>query len=685
MRKLSIIVAASSMLFAACSKDDSTNENLVNEKFFASSAVTRTTMGDNGVSVHWVDGDLVTIFNKTSDNLQYMATQANETYAELVHVTGARTAATLSSNFALYPYDADATLSNGVITTSIPAAQSFSADATLQHSIMVAKSENNSFSFVNATSLLRFDVKSIIGGTTLKSIAVQSQANNLAGDVTIDFNAQTPVAVVADNGASKQIVLDCGDVELSATDYKSFYVVVPATEFKDGDLKIVYTVNYDGNEVEVEYPVKGDMSLGAGVMKWTQFSISESFDGSTSDMATAISELQSVFANGGEYTLDIDVVLPETLVVDGDVSLNLNGKTITNAVDNTATDVIIVNEGATLTINGDGLIEAVTGNDGYAVIVKGNLVINGGTFKSGLDADGYQNAVIYARHNNAHITINGGEFRSADADPSLDASRRDYRYTINKWGSALNSVIEIKGGRFYRFNPELNAADGMPTDYMAAGYKAYAVDADWYSVVAPTEVGSEDALVAAIAAGETVNVILTSDITLTNYVEIRKDVTVVLNGFNITHPASSSATYKDVFEVLGDAKFTIEGDGGVIAEDGYSVYAAGNSTVVLNGGYYFSPVSAVDARKNARVTINGGEFKVVGTNNLDGDYGQKFTLNLRDKKGQYVTDESEIVVKGGKFYKYNPAASESEPTVVNFVAAGYQSVQNGDYWVVSKQ
>lgn len=672
------------MLFAACSKDDSVNQNLAHEKFFASSAVTRTVMGDNGTSVHWVDGDLVSIFNKTSDNLKYQATQVNETTAELVYVAGTRTAATMSSNFALYPYDADATLNSGVITTSIPAAQSFSADASLQHSIMVAKSESNSFSFVNATSLLRFDVKSIIGGATIKSITIKSQANGLAGDVTIDMNEQAPVAEVAD-GAAKEIVLDCGDAVLSTTDYTSFYAVVPATEFAAGDLKIIYAVNYDGKDVEVEYPVQNAMSLGAGVMKWTQFTISESFSGSTSDMATAISELQSVFENGGEYTLDVDVVLPETLVVKGDVTLNLNGKTITNAVDNTATDVIIVNEGATLTINGDGLIEAVTGNDGYAVIVKGNLVINGGTFKSGLDADGYQNAVIYARHNKAHITINGGEFRSADADPSLDASRRDYRYTINKWGSALNSVIEIKGGRFYRFNPELNAADGMPTDYMAAGYKAYAVDADWYSVVAPTEVGSEDALVAAIAAGETVNVILTSDITLTNYVEIRKDVTIVLNGFNITHPASSSATYKDVFEVFGDAKFTIEGNGGVIAEDGYSIYAAGNSTVVLNGGYYFSPVSAVDARKNASVTINGGEFKVEGTNNSDGDYGQKYTLNLRDKKGQYVTDESEIVVKGGKFYKYNPAASESEPTVVNFVAAGYQSVQDGDYWVVSKQ
>ena len=144
MRKFLILVAASTMLFAACSKDDSTIQNLADEKFYASSVVSRTTMGDNGTSVHWVDGDLVTIFNKTTDNLQYKATSVNGTSAELVYAAGVRTTAQFPENYALYPYDADATLNNGIISTSIPAAQTFSADTNLQHSIMVAKSNSNS-------------------------------------------------------------------------------------------------------------------------------------------------------------------------------------------------------------------------------------------------------------------------------------------------------------------------------------------------------------------------------------------------------------------------------------------------------------------------------------------------------------------------------------------------------------
>ena len=42
-------------------------------------------------------------------------------------------------------------------------------------------------------------------------------------------------------------------------------------------------------------------------------------------------------------------------------------------------------------------------------------------------------------------------------------------------------------------------------------------------------------------------------------------------------------------------------------------------------------------------------------------------------------------VKGGKFYKYNPAASASENPVANFVPEGYESVQVGDYYIVREK
>ena len=481
MRKLSILVAASAMLFAACSKEDSTIQNLADGKFYASSAVSRTTMGDNGTSVHWVDGDLVTIFNKTTDNLRYKATSVNETTAELVYAAGVRGAATMQENFALYPYDANATLNNGVISTSIPAAQTFEAGENLHHSIMVAKSSSNSFSFANATALLRFDVKSVIGGATIKSIAIQSQANGLAGDVTID--TETAVAVVA-NGAAKEIVLDCGDAALSTSEYTSFYAVLPATEFAAGDLKIVYTVNVDGADVKIEYPVQSAMSLGAGAMKWTQYTIvPESFNGTTSDMATAaINEMKSVFANGGEYTLGVDVALSETLTVDGDVTLNLNGYDLDASA--SASRPFNVKNG-TLTINAGTSIVKV-GNFGLVNILEDaenvEVVLNGGVYEGNTDYGSFikprgtgkisitLNDVTYTDSSNdgyvcdAHsyngddedltISVTGGSFKAAGGfigltpgsfikDATIETTGLSYFFAaVEATGMGTNSLIE---------------------------------------------------------------------------------------------------------------------------------------------------------------------------------------------------------------------------------------------------
>lgn len=211
------------------------------------------------------------------------------------------------------------------------------------------------------------------------------------------------------------------------------------------------------------------------------------------------------------------------------------------------------------------------------------------------------------------------------------------------------------------------------------------------SVVAPEEVlpgipvTTIEEILAALEAGEE-EIKLEADIETSDYIEIRdKKLVINLNGHVITHPANSGASYKDVFEVYGTGELTINGEGEVIAEDGYCIYSTGDSKVNLNGGYYSSPVSVVDARKNSSVTISGGEFFVDGSNNPDGDFGQKFTLNLRDKTDNYAGELSEIVVKGGKYYKFDPANNESNGAGTNYVAEGYESVQDGDWYIVSKK
>lgn len=179
----------------------------------------------------------------------------------------------------------------------------------------------------------------------------------------------------------------------------------------------------------------------------------------TTNVATE-EALKEAIQKGGEIYLEQDITLTSTLNVSGDATIYLNGKTLTNQVGNTSTDVIVVAEGATLTINGDGKVTAVTGNDGYAVIAKGTVIINGGTYEAGVDADGEANAVIYAR-DNGKVYVNGGTFPNASSST----------YVLNKKDAdRATTTIEVTGGTFTNFNPGNNAAEGAGTNFLAEGY-----------------------------------------------------------------------------------------------------------------------------------------------------------------------------------------------------------------------
>lgn len=177
--------------------------------------------------------------------------------------------------------------------------------------------------------------------------------------------------------------------------------------------------------------------------------------------------------NGGDvpvvHQITLDETRTETLVIAEDTVLDLNGKTW----DSADYDAIIVAEGATLTIVGDGTIETKSGNDGYPLIVEGTLIINGGTFKSGVDQNGAPNAVVYAR-GNGKVYVNGGNF------PNDNLSK----FVLNKKDAdRATTTIEVRGGVFENFDPSNNAAEGPGTNFLADGYTVVA-NGTTYTVVA---------------------------------------------------------------------------------------------------------------------------------------------------------------------------------------------------------
>lgn len=256
---------------------------------------------------------------------------------------------------------------------------------------------------------------------------------------------------------------------------------------------------------------------------------------------TDLENLLLAAANGGAVTLENDVTLDGTLTVAKAMVLNLNGKTITNKVENTTTDVIVVKPGARLEINGEGTVEAVSGNDGYAVISEGELVINGGTYKSGVDANNETNAVIYAR-GNGKVYVNGGEF------PNDNLSG----FVLNKKDAdRATTTIEVRGGTFHKFNPGNNAAEGAGTNFLAEGYKTIA-NGDVYTVVEEDIdflVTTDEQFKNALAANDKeINILLGADVAVDVAAwqnnafggAITETITIEAQGFTVTFNQTNS-------------------------------------------------------------------------------------------------------------------------------------------------
>ncbi len=386
------------------------------------------------------------------------------------------------------------------------------------------------------------------------------------------------------------------------------------------------------------------------------------------------------FQHGGEVTLPSDMEIGHTLTVRSGVNatLNLNGFTLKNNVNNATTDVIVVEEGATLTINGEGTVEAVSGNDGYAVISEGTLIINGGTFKSGVDENNAPNAVIYAR-GNGEVYVNGGLF----------PNENNSGFVLNKKDAdRATTTIEVKGGKFYNFNPEDNAAEGAGTNFVATGYHAEEVEANVWEVIKMTVVHNETELKAALATADVEKIKFANDIDLsTQYLNIEGVVaTIYCEGYKLT----TSATTKNYsLYVFGGSDVVIND---LVIENRGGIQVYGTSKVVLNNANILANYSGSGRNlfyiaQNSVLTVNSGTY---ATNRTTCHYFYTESGATLDIKGGTFGDnvvgggklvhtgnKATVVISGGTFKSttrdLNPSA---------WVASDYQAVKNGSTYVV---
>ena len=167
-----------------------------------------------------------------------------------------------------------------------------------------------------------------------------------------------------------------------------------------------------------------------------------------------------------------DIVVEETIAVNKEVVLDLNGKKLYNVNDiwdtaNNNWSIISVRQNGNLTVKGDGIILAKE-NDCYGIdVVDGGLL----TIESG-EIVGNIHAVYV---NEGHADIKGGKY----SIQQVYSAEKPYEFVLNLLdGNRENgtATISVTGGTFEKFNPQNNKAEGENTNFVAEGYVSSLVE-----------------------------------------------------------------------------------------------------------------------------------------------------------------------------------------------------------------
>ena len=148
-----------------------------------------------------------------------------------------------------------------------------------------------------------------------------------------------------------------------------------------------------------------------------------------------------------------------------------------------------------------------------------------------------------------------------------------------------------------------------------------------------------------------------------------------LNGHNITF--TNTQGYAN-FLLRGSLQLEINGEGNVVNSAGdYGFWAAAEGVkVVVNGGHFEAATHVLYAEKGT-IEVNGGSFKLTNPDECDKDVNGNFKFLLNCKDENYTAGTAKIIVRGGKFYGFNPAVNYGEPSgPVSYVAPGYHVVES---------
>lgn len=242
MKRFFLLLASAVALLAACSKPEENNNNdndpVAGEKTFKATLAPLTKVGveNDGTTLSFAKSDKVSVFDGKGNNL--FRAQGSGASADLLG-----SVFPADTYYALYPYDATATLSGSIILSQIPAQQTVSAGGTDLGVVAVAKSEGDKFAFTPVSALIKFTLDSDAEGVS--SVKITASEGALAGTVSIDCGGR-PALTAGSSSSEIRVSAFEGTFKPGGTYY------VAAIPGNAGKVVLTYTVGSDEMTVTAE-------------------------------------------------------------------------------------------------------------------------------------------------------------------------------------------------------------------------------------------------------------------------------------------------------------------------------------------------------------------------------------------------------------------------------------------------
>ena len=224
--KAILYLAVLTAMVSACSEDELADNTQPSGKvpmeFYANTDASTRTELTTGNAVYWEANDAISLFDPIGDNNRFYTTESGPS----VTFTGEATPVE-GTYYALYPYDTNAQIKGTTITTTLPAEQDAregSFAQGLNPSVATADATNN-LCFKNVCALVKFTLVENITTTITKATLCGNNGEALAGTLTIDATASTPIAM-ADTSFGQTVIELNGPLTPGTTYY---FVTAPAT------------------------------------------------------------------------------------------------------------------------------------------------------------------------------------------------------------------------------------------------------------------------------------------------------------------------------------------------------------------------------------------------------------------------------------------------------------------------